>query len=80
MQTENVELRFKVENAVSQQTLNLKEYIFKRNKGVAEFGRFAQIRFQSIIRFPDCNRQRPHLQLQIGTQSTKYNFKILWVN
>jgi hypothetical protein len=46
-----------------------------KDRGVAEFRRFAQIRLQSIIRFPDCNRQRPHKQLHIGTQSTKYNLE-----
>jgi hypothetical protein len=40
--------------------------------GVAEFRRFGQIRFQSILRVPDFNQQIFHKILKIGTQSILY--------
>ncbi len=40
--------------------------------GVAEFRRFGQIRFQSILRVPDFNQQIFHKIVKIGTQSILY--------
>jgi hypothetical protein len=37
--------------------------------GVAEFRRFGQIRFQSILRFPEFNRQIFHKNIEIDPQS-----------